>query len=179
VDRARLKQRLRAEHLATRSTRSAEDLAEAREAIRACVVTRCAERAWACVAAYEPLRTEPGSVELLRSLATLGVRVLVPVLLPDRDVDWHDWGTNVPGLGVDGVATADAVLVPALAVDRSGVRLGRGGGSYDRALRRVGRAVPRAALLFEGELVEQLPADEWDERVTAVVLPSGWRELSD
>jgi 5-formyltetrahydrofolate cyclo-ligase len=39
--------------------------------------------------------------------------------------------------------------------------------------------VPRAALLFEGELVEQLPADEWDERVTAVVLPSGWRELSD
>jgi 5-formyltetrahydrofolate cyclo-ligase len=72
---------------------------------------------------------------------------------------------------------ADAVLVPALAVGRDGVRLGRGGGSYDRALARVAPGTPRAALLFDEELVDALPADPWDVPVTDVVSPSGWRAL--
>jgi 5-formyltetrahydrofolate cyclo-ligase len=177
VDVRQQKQRLRAVHLAARSTRSAADLAEARSAICAHVVTRCAESAWACVAAYEPLRTEPGSTQLLSSLATLGVRVLIPALLPDRDLEWREWRSGKPALGRGGIASADSVLVPALAVDRMGVRLGRGGGSYDRVLHRIAAGVPRAALLFEDELVERLPADDWDERVTSVVLPSGWQDI--
>jgi 5-formyltetrahydrofolate cyclo-ligase len=178
VDVTQQKQRLRAVHLAARAARSAADLAEARAAICAHVVTRCAESAWGCVAAYEPLRTEPGSTQLLSSLATLGVRVLVPVLLPDRDLDWREWRSDKPALGTGGIAAADSVLVPALAVDRMGVRLGRGGGSYDRVLNRIASGVPRAALLFEDEFVERLPADDWDERVTSVVLPSGWHDMS-
>jgi 5-formyltetrahydrofolate cyclo-ligase len=177
VDIAQRKHQLRAVHLAARSARSAADLAEARAEISAHVLTRCAESAWGCIAAYEPLRTEPGSIRLLGSLITLGVRVLVPVLLPDRDLDWHEWQSDNPPLGVAGVTAADAVLVPALAVDRFGTRLGRGGGSYDRALRRIDPEVPRAALLFEGELVDRLPADDWDERVTSVVMPFGWLDM--
>ena len=177
VDIAQRKQELRAVHLTARAARSAADLAEARVAICAHVVTRCAESAWGCVAAYEPMRTEPGSTRLLSSLITLGVRVLVPVLLPDRDLDWREWRSDDPPLGVMEVAAADSVLVPALAVDRSGVRLGRGGGSYDRALHRVAPGVARAALLFDGELVDHLPANDWDERVTSVVMPSGWHDL--
>jgi 5-formyltetrahydrofolate cyclo-ligase len=177
VDITQRKHELRTVHLTARAARSAADLAEARVAICAHVVTRCAESAWGCVAAYEPMRTEPGSTRLLSSLVTLGVRVLVPVLLPDRDLDWREWRSDKPPLGVMEVAAADSVLVPALAVDRSGVRLGRGGGSYDRALHRVAPGVARAALLFDGELVDHLPADDWDERVTSVVMPSGWHEL--
>jgi 5-formyltetrahydrofolate cyclo-ligase len=177
MDVTGVKQRLRAQYLAARSARSAADLADARSAVRAHVVTQCAERAWGCVAAYEPLRTEPGSVDLLRSLATLGVRVLVPVVLADRDLDWRDWPSGAETLGPDGITAADAILVPALAVDRFGARLGRGGGSYDRALSRIASGVPRAALLFDGELVERLPADDWDQRVTATVQPSGWRDV--
>ena len=179
MDVTQEKQTLRAVQLRARSARPAADLAEARSAICAHVVTRCAQRAWGCVAAYEPLRTEPGSTQLLNSLATLGVRVLVPVLLPDRDLDWREWSSDKPRLGLDGIAAADSVLVPALAVDRLGVRLGRGGGSYDRVLHRIGVGVPLAALLFEDEFVERLPADNWDERVTSVVLPSGWLDISD
>ena len=179
MDVTQKKQTLRAVQLRARSARPAADLAEARSAICAHVVTRCAQCAWGCVAAYEPLRTEPGSTQLLNSLATLGVRVLVPVLLPDRDLDWREWSSDKPRLGLDGIAAADSVLVPALAVDRLGVRLGRGGGSYDRVLHRIGVGVPRAALLFEDEFVERLPADNWDERVTSVVLPSGWLDISD
>jgi 5-formyltetrahydrofolate cyclo-ligase len=127
------------------------------------------------------------------------VRVLVPVLLDDRDLDWAEWapadpgaegvgaegaGAGSPGAGSPGAALgrsaigeADAVLVPALAVARDGTRLGRGGGSYDRALRRARSGTPTAALLHTGEFVESLPRQAWDEPVTAIVTPAGWREL--
>ena len=64
------------------------------------------------------------------------------------------------------------VVVPAVAVDRAGVRLGRGGGSYDRVLARVPPGVPVIALLYDGELCAALPAGPHDRRVTAVVTPS-------
>ena len=54
------------------------------------------------------------------------------------------------------------VLVPALAVDRAGNRLGRGGGSYDRALARVGPLIPVIALLYDDELLDQVPAEQHD-----------------
>ena len=83
-----------------------------------------------------------------------------------------------PRLGPDAVADADVVLVPALAVDHAGTRLGRGGGYYDRALARVPAGVPVVALLHDGELVDALPADPWDRPVTAAVLPAtGWVQL--
>ena len=65
-------------------------------------------------------------------------------------------GTREPAaarLGAGALAAAAAVLVPALAVDRRGIRLGRGGGYYDRALRLVAARTPVVALLHDGELV--------------------------
>ncbi|GAB2455236.1 5-formyltetrahydrofolate cyclo-ligase [Jatrophihabitans fulvus] len=163
---------------ARRRARTDDSRADARVAIVRHVLARHDGLRWSCVAAYEPLRTEPGSVELLAALAGRGVRVLVPVTLPDRDLDWTPWGSADGGvLGPDAIADADAVLVPASAVALDGVRLGRGGGSYDRALRRARRQAPRVALLFDDELVAALPADPWDVPVDAVVRPSGWRDL--
>jgi 5-formyltetrahydrofolate cyclo-ligase len=69
------------------------------------------------------------------------------------------------------VARADVVLVPALAVDAAGRRLGRGGGSYDRALARVGPLVPLIALIYDDELVEQVPAEGHDVAVRATARP--------
>ncbi|MDT4959056.1 MAG: 5-formyltetrahydrofolate cyclo-ligase [Pseudonocardiales bacterium] len=147
----------------------------------AAVLERRAAAAWRCVGAYVPMRTEPGSTALLDGLTQAGVRVLVPVLLADRDLDWAEWDATSqragPPLGAAAIGRADAVLVPALAVARDGTRLGRGGGSYDRALRRTPAGIPVAALLFEGELVDELPSDDWDMPVNAVVSPTGWYEL--
>jgi 5-formyltetrahydrofolate cyclo-ligase len=183
------------------------DRAAARAAIRAHVLAWCATSglpSGALVAAYEPLRTEPGSIELLMNLLDLGFTVIVPELLADKDLDWALWSAVVteldssqesrehepvaldrsPGsttretLGRDAISEAGLVLVPAFAVDPAGQRLGRGGGSYDRALARVQPAIPVAALLFEDEFVSKVPVQKWDIPVTAVVTPSGWRYLS-
>ncbi len=114
------------------------------------------------VAAYASFGTEPATAGLLTP------DTLLPVLLPDRDLDWVAHGGGGP-LGPDALAGCDVVLVPALAVDRAGARLGRGGGSYDRALRRARGLV--VALLHEGELVPALPAEPHDATVHAVALP--------
>lgn len=171
------KTRLRAELLASRAARSTPDLEWARAAIRGHVLDRAVgvER----VAGYLPLRTEPGSVELLAELGRRGVEALVPVLLPDRDLDWAPWTAEGlgAGLGVDAIRTAGLVLVPALAVAVDGTRLGRGGGSYDRALARCAGTSVIAALLFDGEVVPGLPRDPWDVPVSAAVTPSGWIAL--
>ncbi|MDT4931839.1 MAG: 5-formyltetrahydrofolate cyclo-ligase [Pseudonocardiales bacterium] len=173
------KARLRAELSAVRAERSPERLDEARGAIRSVVLAQSESAGWRCVAAYVALRTEPGSAELLAELASRGIRVLVPVTLADRDLDWAEWlpdGTGEP-LGLEAIASADVVLVPALAVAADGTRLGRGGGSYDRALARAAPDAPRVALLFDGEQVPTLPRESWDLPVTDVVSPTGWRRL--
>lgn len=142
-----------------------------------------------CVAAYHSFGTEPSTSAVLRTLGSRGVRLLLPVLRPDRDLDWaiydpaqpapqdHRGLWSPPGdvLGRDAVAQADVVVVPALAVDRGGNRLGRGGGSYDRALARVTGGQAVVALLYAGELVERLPAEPHDRPVTLVVQPDGVR----
>lgn len=141
----------------------------------------------ATVAAYVSIGQEPGTGPLLDLLASAGKRVVLPVLLPDNDLDWatYDGPAGLAGarrglleptgprLGPDAVATADVVLVPALAVDRHGMRLGRGGGSYDRALGRVPLGTFVCAVLYDGELLDEVPHDDHDRSVTAVVTPSG------
>lgn len=167
------KTELRAKLLAARAGLSPDLIATARSRVRAHVLDRfhTARR----VAAYQPLRTEPGSLELLDALAAHAV-VIVPLLRPDRDLDWSPWPAGDP-LGLEAIAGVDVVLAPALAVSRSGVRLGRGGGSYDRALARVPPEVPIVALLYDDELVADLPHDDWDIPVTGAITPSGWHDL--
>jgi len=166
---------LRARLLAARAALAPAQISAARAAVRIHVLSRfgTARR----VAAYRPLRTEPGSVELLDALVAGGATVLVPVLLDDRDLDWASWPSGV-SLGIHAIADVEVALVPALAVSRRGVRLGRGGGSYDRALARVPAGVPLVALLYEGEILAEVPCDSWDVPVTAAITPSGWHRLT-
>jgi 5-formyltetrahydrofolate cyclo-ligase len=138
------------------------------------------------VAAYVSIGTEPDTRGLVFALWKRGSYVLLPLLLPDGDLDWASYegpGSLAAGprgllqpaeppRGVTAVASADLVIVPALAVDSAGRRLGRGGGSYDRALARVGAAVPTLALVYDGELVAEVPAGDHDQRVSMVARPS-------
>ncbi len=145
----------------------------------------------ATVALYVSVGTEPGTGPLLDRLLDLGRRIVVPVVLPDLDLDWavYDGPAGLararkglleptgPRLGVEAVATADVVLTPGLAVDRTGMRLGQGGGCYDRALGRVPVGTFTCTLLFDGELVDEVPSGPLDRPVTAVATPSGVTRL--
>ena len=75
-------------------------------------------------------------------------------------------------LGSDAIATADLVICPAVAVARNGVRLGRGGGSYDRALARTRPGTTIWAAVYESEIVDSLPADSHDHLVDAALTPT-------
>jgi 5-formyltetrahydrofolate cyclo-ligase len=139
------------------------------------------------VAGYAPTRDEPGGRELMEVFRSAGDRVLFPVLRSDLDLEWAEYTgpgglqrarwrliePDGPRLGLAAVAASSIVVVPAMAVDRSGARLGRGGGSYDRALHRVPDRTPVVALLYDGELVDRLPTEPHDRRVTAVLTPTG------
>ena len=142
------------------------------------------------IAAYLPMAGEPCGPELpealARALRPIGGRLLLPVLLDDLDLDWTAYdgpsGLRPAGrgllrepvgtrLGPDAVADASLVIVPAVAVDpRTGVRLGRGGGSYDRALVRVPPGVDVVAPLYAGEAAHAVPAQPHDQRVSAILL---------
>jgi 5-formyltetrahydrofolate cyclo-ligase len=164
---------LRSALLEARRDRSAFDLALARMSIAAHIAATARDQGWEAVAAYRPLATEPGSDKALEVLRAAGIRVITPVLLDDRDLDWTSEPDGADRLGREAVRAVDAILLPALAVGRDGVRLGRGGGSYDRVLERVGPRMATYALLFDGELLDDVPSDPWDRPVRWVIMPSG------
>jgi 5-formyltetrahydrofolate cyclo-ligase len=130
-----------------------------------------------CVAIYRSLPTEPPTQALAEMLHARGMPVIVPEMLPDKDLDWHELrvdGSEGPGLGLEAISTAVVILAPALAVDHRGTRLGQGGGSYDRGLtRRRPDAVLVAIVNDEEYGVWPLPRNAHDVPVNAVITPGG------
>ncbi len=141
------------------------------------------------VCAYVPVGSEPGSPALLDELLAHRMKVLLPVARHDA----HGaplplrWGRYRPGelvkaplglrepappwLAPDSLARAAVVLVPALAVDRRGVRLGRGAGFYDRTLGLAAPGTSLVAMVRDDELVDRLPAEPHDVRMTHALTP--------
>lgn len=158
-------------------------LAERAHRVSALLLETPEIRGAATVAAYVSVGREPGTGVLLDALRAAGTRVILPLLQPDNDLDWATYEssaslasarrgllepTTAP-LGVEAVSGADVVLVPGLAVDGNGLRLGRGGGSYDRALARVPVGTFTCVVLNDAEVLDVVPAEPHDRRVTAAV----------
>ncbi|MBQ1099835.1 5-formyltetrahydrofolate cyclo-ligase [Streptomyces sp. b94] len=193
------KRTLRREFLAVRNGLTADDVREAADSLAARALAMPEVAQAHAVAAYVSVGAEPGTLTLLDALRARGVRVLLPALLPDNDLDWGEYAGKdslavvrhggrmalyEPAgrrLGPDAVTEADVVLLPGLAVDGRGLRLGRGGGSYDRVLARLDRAGARPALLvllYDSEVVALVPAEPHDRPVDAAVTPSGVRRFT-
>ncbi|MGW6279900.1 5-formyltetrahydrofolate cyclo-ligase [Kribbella sp. NPDC055071] len=137
------------------------------------------------VALYVSMGSEPQTGALIDWLLARNYEVLLPILYADNDLGWGiapGAADLVPGrlglteppfdLGSDAIATADLVISPAVAVARNGVRLGRGGGSYDRALARVEPGTPIWAAVYDSEILDALPADAHDHPVDAAITPT-------
>lgn len=159
------KREARRDLLAVRAAMADDELEHAGSALTKQALALPELAAARTVAAYVSVGHEPETRPLLEALRSRGTRVLLPVLLPDDDLDWARYEGEAelaeaehpgrirlyePGgerLGAHAVTEADVVLLPGLAVDGRGVRLGRGGGSYDRVLARlaVSAALPDEA----------------------------------
>jgi 5-formyltetrahydrofolate cyclo-ligase len=176
---------LRRQLAAARARLTDAERAAAGHAVREAVLALPETQMAGTAAAYYSVGTEPDTRGLVYALWKRGSYVLLPVLLPGGDLDWASYegpDSLVPGprgtlqpaeppRGTAAVASADLVIVPALAVDRRGIRLGRGGGSYDRALARVGGPVPTVALLYDGELLDEVPSGPHDLPVRMIARP--------
>lgn len=185
---------LRPDVWATRRRLGPERLADAAARVQATLLThlpdllRDHDRSGTVVACYAPVGAEPGGPDLpaaLHARLPPDGRLLLPVLRDDQDLDWAVFDHQLrptrrglseptgPRLGPDAIAPAGLLVVPALAVDGRGIRLGRGGGSYDRALARVASTATIVALVHDGELwPEPLPDEPHDRPVHAVVTPA-------
>ncbi|WP_106537011.1 5-formyltetrahydrofolate cyclo-ligase [Haloactinopolyspora alba] len=182
------KKALRARILSRRAALKAGELARAAASIRDVALAVPEVAGARRVAAYVSVGSEPGTGPLIETLSDTGVEVLLPQLQPDGDLDWAPYegpqalvtaarGLLEPAgspLGVNAADDADALLVPGLAADRSGGRLGRGGGSYDRVLARQGGRRFTCVLLHDGEVMDiPVPREPHDVPVTAAATPSG------
>ncbi|GAA4884670.1 5-formyltetrahydrofolate cyclo-ligase [Saccharopolyspora cebuensis] len=169
------------------TTRSADAAA-----LRDAALSWADERGTGVVAAYVPVTSEPGSLDLLDALRAAGRRVLLPVVTGARPLDWADYTgpeslaparfgllePTGPRLGAEAVGVAGAVLVPALGIDHRGVRLGRGAGHYDRSLPLTAPGAALIGVVRDPEFVPELPGEPHDVRMTAVLTPgSGVRGL--
>ena len=141
------------------------------------------------ICAYVPVKTEPGAIEMLDMLVRRSARVLLPVARTGAEevplpLLWGEYRPNAftrgrwglleppePWLPSSALAEAALVLVPALAVDRTGVRLGRGRGFYDRSLPDRDPRSWLIAMVRDEELVDELPADPHDVPMTHALTP--------
>ena len=141
------------------------------------------------VCAYVPVGAEPGSIEMLDVLLQRANRVLLPVArtTADNSPVALQWGEYRPGqlvaarfgllepagpwLPATALAEASVVLVPALAVDRTGVRLGRGRGFYDRTLVSRNPHARLVAVIRDEELLDELPHEPHDVPMTHALTP--------
>ena len=184
---AERKSMLRKELLAARVSLSVADRRTAGRALRDMLLGLPETGMAGTIAAYASVGSEPETGALVFALWKRGSYVLLPVMTAENDLDWASYegpdslrpgphGLLEPAEPVRGpaaITSADLVIVPALAADRRGNRLGRGAGCYDRALARVGPAVPTIALLYDHELLEDVPAGPLDQPVRVVAQPNG------
>ncbi len=168
-----------------RAALTSEQQAKAGRLLRDAVLALPEAQMAGTVAAYYSVDTEPATIGLVYALWKRGTYVLLPLVRSDGSLDWGSYeGPESMALASHGllepveaaarhsIASADLVLVPALAADRRGNRLGRGRGYYDRALRSVGPLIPTIVLLYDGELLDDVPSGPLDHPVRMAAQPT-------
>jgi len=143
----------------------------------------------AIVAGYLPIREEADPRALMAALAKRGHRLALPCMAEGKRLVFRAWREgdatqlNVHGIGEPAsggpAVTPELVLVPLLAFDAHGHRLGYGGGYYDRALDRLraGCRVTAIGIAYAGQEVDALPREPHDHRLDLVVTERGIRHF--
>ena len=180
------KRALRAELRERRQMMSQAARDAAAEGIRAqldALVDRVGARSISC---FLSIPSEPGTRDFVAAAVARGIRVLLPitrkdglldwiVATPDGDITEGMFGLPEPVgevLGPIAVNDVDLMVIPAAAVDRRGMRLGWGRGFFDKTIGSMERCPPVYAVVFDSEVLDEVPSDRHDQPVTGVVTPT-------
>jgi 5-formyltetrahydrofolate cyclo-ligase len=149
------------------------------------------------LALYLAVGFEPPTFPLITALHAAGNRILLPVCEPDRMLSWVYWTPSSAfrrsrfapiqepvgeRYGLEVIGAARGIFVPATAVDRSGNRIGQGGGYYDNLLAQLEtgkRTVPTVAVVYDSEVLpaRSIPSESFDRPVLTALTPSGLIQL--
>jgi 5-formyltetrahydrofolate cyclo-ligase len=180
MDVAKRKQELR-EQLKAQRKAQALNLEHASDLLQN-LAEICLANGVATVACYLPFGTEPDTELFIDWALENDLRVLLPVSNSDGTLLWINFtGETAPGIfgfaePVGDVVSAkeiDLAIIPAMAADKKGNRLGKGKGYYDRALQELRNGTPVVAVVYAHELLEQIPTENHDHPLDAVVTPAG------
>jgi len=143
------------------------------------------------VSAYLSVDGEPGTGPLITALHDHGITVLLPLLCEDFDLEWAVYAPGAigsgsfgllepttPNLGKSAIHEAGVVFCPGVAGSVQGHRLGRGGGSYDRALGRTNPTASRCLLLYDEEVLDAIPVEPHDVPIDFICTPDRMLETS-
>ncbi len=169
-EKAALRTRYRQERNARYIEHNFEFLATSREFASAAVI-----------ASYRSYGDEPSTTALNKKLISLGKKLLLP-RIDGSVLQWIEWSGDEAKLSkrkkieepignpINDLSSIDLIIVPALRIDRSGYRLGQGGGFYDRALKDI--AAFSIGLIHPDEISsEDLPREDWDVPLNAAATP--------
>ncbi len=136
------------------------------------------------VACYLSNPVEPDTRRYLNWAEANGIQILFPISRDDGLLDWAvgDGHTEVEGLfgmpepvgellGPMAIDTVDLIIVPAAAIDLSGMRMGWGRGYFDKTLGSMQKVPPVYAVVFDTELLDSIPREVHDQPVHGVVTP--------
>jgi 5-formyltetrahydrofolate cyclo-ligase len=180
------KRALRAQIRERRRIRTSTERANAAAAITGHLVDLATGLHARSLSAYLSLPDEPGTRDFVEWACGQDVRVLLPVSRADGLLDWAPYdgkeedvdilGLPAPTselLGPIAINDVDLIIVPAAAVDRSGMRMGWGRGYFDKTLGSMENCPPVYAVIFDDELVDSVPRERHDQPVDGVVTPGG------
>ncbi|WP_394279349.1 5-formyltetrahydrofolate cyclo-ligase [Microbacterium sp.] len=186
------KRALRAELRERRQQRSAAALDEAAAGVHTQLDALLASHGATSISCFLSTPTEPGTREFIAAAVARGIRVLLPITRADGLLDWavaEQEGATAEGmfgmpepvgelLSPDAVNDVDLLVIPAAAVDQTGMRLGWGRGYFDKTLGSMEKCPPVYAVVFDSEFVDEVPRDLHDQPVTGVVTPTRTLTLS-
>ncbi|QNO37990.1 5-formyltetrahydrofolate cyclo-ligase [Protaetiibacter sp. SSC-01] len=180
------KRAMRAELRERRRIRTATERERATEALTRHLVQLASDLDVGFIAAYLSTPDEPETRGFLRWADERGIRILLPVSREDGLLDWAPYdgadeeqdmlGMPTPSselLGPIAINGVDLILVPAAGVARDGMRLGWGRGYFDKTLGSMEGCPPVYAVIYDDELVDEVPVERHDMPVDGVVTPSG------